>query len=75
LSVGVADEALSSTVLVAGLDAAGDTHADRLCQLGFTAQRAASLTLADIRDSVTRLRSTGQVRVVEKSVVLAWIRR
>lgn len=70
-SVGIADDALSSTVLVAGLDAIGDTHTDRLCQLGKPARRATSLTLADIRDAVPHLRSTETVWVVENPAVLA----
>lgn len=70
-SVGVADDALSSTVLVAGLAAVGESPADLLCRFGHSASRAVCLTLADVRQGVPTLGPPGVVWVVENPAVLA----
>jgi uncharacterized protein (TIGR02679 family) len=71
-AVGVSDDALSSTVLVAGLDALGSTAADRMCQLGHTDGRAVTLTLADLQDGVPTLAARSGIYVVENPAVL-WL--
>jgi len=71
-SVGVADDALSSTVLVAGFAAVGDAAADRMCRLGHADGRAVSLTLADLHSGAPSLRRSGIVRIVENPAVL-WL--
>jgi uncharacterized protein (TIGR02679 family) len=71
-SVGVADDVLSSTVLVAGLAAVGNAAADRMCRLGQTDGRAVSLTLADLQEGAPTLPRPGIVRIVENPAVL-WL--
>lgn len=71
-SVGVADDVLSSTVLVAGFAAVGNAAADRMCRLGHTDGRAVSLTLADLQEGAPALPRTGVVRIVENPAVL-WL--
>lgn len=70
-SVGISDDALSSTVLVAGLDAVGESVPDALCRLALPRGRATCLTLADVRDGLPVLRRTSAVWVVENPAVLA----
>lgn len=71
-SVGVADDVLSSTVLVAGFAAVGNTAADRMCRLGHVDGRAVSLTLADLQEGAPALPRAGIVRIVENPAVL-WL--
>ena len=70
-AVGVLDDDLSSTVLVAGLAASGSSPADRLCRVGADVGQAVSLTLAAIRAGVPVLPGTRDVFVVENPAVLS----
>lgn len=69
-AVGVRDDELSSTVLVAGLRPAGDTTAAQLCRLAAEAGEALSLTLAQVRRQ-TAAWNAEQVYVVENPAILA----
>lgn len=71
-SVGVADDVLSSTVLVAGFAAVGNAAADRMCRLGHADGRAVSLTLADLQEGAPVLPRAGIVRIVENPAIL-WL--
>ncbi|GAA1868957.1 TIGR02679 family protein [Myceligenerans crystallogenes] len=70
-SVGVFDDVLSSTVLVAGLPAIGDTPSDRTCQLGHADGRAVVLTLADLHDGAPTLAQPTTVWIVENPAVIS----
>jgi uncharacterized protein (TIGR02679 family) len=70
-SVGIADDALSATVLIAGFDVVGTSPADSLCRLAHQGGRALCLTLADLRDGLPRLRRAQQVWIVENPAILA----
>lgn len=69
-SVGVRDDELSSTVLVAGLGPSGDSTAARLCRLAADAGEAVSLTLAQVRQGVDDW-NVRRAFVVENPAVLA----
>lgn len=70
-TVGVLDDDLSSTVLVAGLAATGNSTADRLCRVGSDAGHAVSLTLANVRAGIPFLPGLRDVFVVENPAILA----
>ncbi len=70
-SVGVLDDDLSSTVLVAGVAATGDSVADRICHVGASVGQAVSLTLAAIRVGVPVLPGPRDVFVVENPAILS----
>ncbi|MFT4217096.1 MAG: TIGR02679 family protein [Micropruina sp.] len=69
-SVGVRDDELSSTVLVAGLRPSGDSTTARLCRLAADAGEAVSLTLAQVRQGVEAW-NADRVFVVENPAVVA----
>ncbi len=70
-AAGVLDDDLSSTVLVAGLTAAGSSPADRICRVGASVGQAVSLTLAVVRQGVPVLPGTCRVFVVENPAILS----
>lgn len=70
-AVGVLDDELSSTVLVAGVVAAGSSAADRICRVGASAGQAVSLTLAAIRTGTPMLPGPRHVFVVENPAILS----
>ena len=69
-SVGVWDDELSSTVLVAGLRPVGRSSLAHICQLGAAAGEAVALTLAQTRQHVETW-DASVVHVVENPAVLA----
>lgn len=69
-SVGIRDDELSSTVLVAGLRPIGDTLVERICRLGAEAAEVVSLTLAQVRQGGADW-GTELVHVVENPAVLS----
>lgn len=69
-SVGVRDDDLSSTVLVAGLRPTGASLAARVCRLSADAAQVVSLTLAQVRQGVAGW-ETDLVHVVENPAVLS----
>lgn len=69
-SVGVRDDELSSTVLVAGLRPLGDSTTARLCRLAADAGEAVSLTLAQVRQGVDTW-GAPWVFVVENPAIVA----
>lgn len=70
-AAGVLDDDLSSTVLVAGLIAAGSSPADRICRVGASVGQAVSLTLAVVRRGVPVLPGSCGVFVVENPAILS----
>ncbi|RPF21755.1 TIGR02679 family protein [Myceligenerans xiligouense] len=70
-TVGVVDDALSSTVLVAGIPAIGNAPADRTCRLGHEDGRAIVLTLADLYAGAPTLARLATVWVVENPAIIS----
>ncbi|HEY0215284.1 MAG TPA: TIGR02679 family protein [Cellulomonas sp.] len=69
-SVGVLDDELSSTVLVAGFRPTGSTVGARICRTGAGAADVVALTLAQVRAGVDAW-DAPQVHVVENPAILA----
>jgi uncharacterized protein (TIGR02679 family) len=70
-TVGVLDDDLSSTVLVAGVAATGSSPADQICRVGASVGQAVSLTLAQVRAGVPELPGPRDVFVVENPAILS----
>lgn len=70
-AVGVLDDELSSTVLVAGVAATGSSVADQICRVGASVGQAVSLTLAVVRSGAPVMPGPRDVFVVENPAVLS----